>query len=988
MAVGNRTLKVVKYALLPQFLPRIASLFFSGFHYFAFFMAQIYRGARLLPAGHPYLNPSEVGHYSIPDVIGAAGRHLVFRKQNIDQIIIYFVILLGLVLMVLQALFMLVSVFAPQAIALSLDYYFGTQTPASLPGFDSSQDLAFILLDRVFGVKGIFDSCVSTAVSCFRSSADGAFEAGNTVYKPAVFPWPYHEALHAMFNFYSTGLLIVGMMILMYFVIVIVAETAQTGTPFGKRFNKLWAPLRLVVALGLLIPISSGLNSAQFIVLYAAKYGSNFGTNGWLVFNSKLQQGMPTGNSEIIAKPQSPNPRELVQFMMLAHACKAVEEGFITEPFNDKWAHDNNCTSMTIPEEQFTYVDAYLVRTTGDPGTDSLPLSSTPYWAVVNGALDFFDKGDITIRFGDRGCTAEHNTYSGHVIPLCGELTMANATIDQNVAGAFLIQGGYYDLVKYMWGDYNNPGVGGTPDRWSSGKNGVPAGYCDPTEFATMSGGKPDIELWKRSIYNIQQTCPSPQDLSIQTQPEVDWLAGSAESYRIGDGTLWSGPGSAVGTVAGFSPPIAGVVVENIIRDGLTAERAYVNGGGYQIPMDSLSRGWGGAGMWYNRIAQGNGVMTAAAWELPKVSRYPKLMNDILAAKTRNMPNVTPSDIMGGSKGQDTSLQTNRAGDAQAVTALGDLYTAWTKVEDPQKKLTGNTLNDFINMVFGSQGLFDMRDPANQNVHPLALLTALGKGLVEASIRNIIIGMGGQLAQIMSTSAGFSAGSEAAKAFASMAYNVATMTLMAGFILYYILPFLPFVYFFFAVGNWVKGIFEAMVGVPLWALAHIRIDGDGLPGPAALNGYFMIFEIFLRPILIVFGLVAAVTIFAAMASVFNSIFPLAVNNLGGLNYKLSTNVSWLETARGPLDQLFYTVMYAVIMYVMALASFKLIDQIPGSILRWMGSSIVGFQGGGDDAAGSLTNMAQQGSHAVTQATTGMKNMGHAGDSLAKGLRGQ
>ncbi|MEK7801487.1 MAG: hypothetical protein AAB276_03440, partial [Pseudomonadota bacterium] len=341
MAVENRTLKVVKYALLPQFLPRIASLLFSGFHYFAFFMAQIYRGARLLPAGHPYLNPNEIGHFSIPDVIGAAGRHLVFRKQNIDQIIIYFVILLGLVLMVLQALFMLVSIFAPQAMALSLDYYFGSAISGPLAGFNASQDLAFILLDRVFGVPGIFNSCVSSAtVSCFRSAASGAFEAGNTVYKPAIFPWPYHQALHAMFNFYSTGLLIIGMMILMYFVIVIVAETAQTGTPFGKRFNKLWAPLRLVIALGLLIPISSGLNSAQFIVLYAAKYGSNFGTNGWLLYNSNIPQGMPTGDIEIIAKPQAPNPRGLVQFMMLAHACKAIEEGFINQPLNDKWAHD------------------------------------------------------------------------------------------------------------------------------------------------------------------------------------------------------------------------------------------------------------------------------------------------------------------------------------------------------------------------------------------------------------------------------------------------------------------------------------------------------------------------------------------------------------------------------------------------------------------------------------------------------------------------
>ena len=62
--------------------------------------------------------------------------------------------------------------------------------------------------------------------------------------------------------------------------------------------------------------------------------------------------------------------------------------------------------------------------------------------------------------------------------------------------------------------------------------------------------------------------------------------------------------------------------------------------------------------------------------------------------------------------------------------------------------------------------------------------------------------------------------------------------------LFYIIPFMPFIYFFFAVGTWVKAIFEAMVGVPLWALAHIRIDGQGLPGDAAMNGYYLLLEIF------------------------------------------------------------------------------------------------------------------------------------------------
>ena len=75
--------------------------------------------------------------------------------------------------------------------------------------------------------------------------------------------------LHQLFAVYSYGLLLIAVFITIYFMFVVVAETAQSGTAFGKRFNKVWAPIRIVVAFGLLVPIAFGMNSGQFIVLYA-----------------------------------------------------------------------------------------------------------------------------------------------------------------------------------------------------------------------------------------------------------------------------------------------------------------------------------------------------------------------------------------------------------------------------------------------------------------------------------------------------------------------------------------------------------------------------------------------------------------------------------------------------------------------------------------------------------------------------------------------
>src|SRR5690606_7974443 len=150
---------------------------------------------------------------------------------------------------------------------------------------------------------------------------------------------------------------------------------------------------------------------------------------------------------------------------------------------------------------------------------------------------------------------------------------------------------------------------------------------------------------------------------------------------------------------------------------------------------------------------------------------------------------------------------------------------------------------DAINAIFGTQGLFAMCQ--NTDTHPLAQLSILGKGLVEASIRNILGGVGfGIVNALLPNQIGAFMG-----AASGMLFSIASITIVMGFMLFYVMPFMPFLYFFFAVGGWIKGLFEAMVGMPLWALAHLRIEEGGLPGSAGMDGYYLLLEIFIRPIL-------------------------------------------------------------------------------------------------------------------------------------------
>ena len=197
--------------------------------------------------------------------------------------------------------------------------------------------------------------------------------------------------------------------------------------------------------------------------------------------------------------------------------------------------------------------------------------------------------------------------------------------------------------------------------------------------------------------------------------------------------------------------------------------------------------------------------------------------------------------------------------------------------------------------------------------------------------------------------------------------------LSIGFILYYVLPFLPFIYFFFAFSGWIKSIFEAVLAMPLWALAHIKLDGEGLPGPWATNGYFLLLEIFLRPILIIFGFLASITLYASLVNVLNDVFYLVVNNAGGFNFErdLYSATPTIEFMRGPVDEFFLLAIYTVVVYMLGLSSFKMIDQVPNNIMRWMGVTVSTFQEHAGDPAGELVGRMFQSSQVTSAQLTSM-----------------
>ena len=965
--------QIIKYALLPGVIPRLIALFGTGFSNITFLIAQVYGGMKLLPPSHPYLQPENFGRFSVRQVIAAAANNLVFSLKNIDQIIIFFTILIGLILIVFQAVLFAIAifsqpVFAAAASSTGVQSFF--QSTAAVP---PDNDIAFIILDRIFGTTGIFNSCVSKMTICedYRGNPMVAITGS--------YPYPFHKALHAMLAFYSYGIFFVATIIIIYFVITITAETAASGTPFGKRFNKTWVVPRLILFFALLMPLNvngqnTGLNGAQLIALNAAKFGSNFATNGWTRFNETLTTTHLGEAEALIATPNFPESSSLLQFMFVAKACQIAEaaayehkvDAYIVRNAlaNNIQAQSQGASKAKAKAEDDAQKELFgntppaakdlaenaayqkLVNkkmsspqfqaevkknVAAEPGAAVKNLANTynmsgdqiyelsqesaiklTEYAYVQSEV-FVNYGNITIRFGERD-PKRFPTMAGNVSPLCGEINITVSDVKET--GARFVQENYYVILQSLW---MNP------------------------DFAIAA------DCFVRHI------TPTDSDPKCTNQPDDNFI----NYYKN--------------------------FVKDVAFDNLsTAIQYQIEDSNWTIPPELKAKGWGGAAIWYNRIAQMNGAVTTAIFNFPRPSSYPFVMEVTAEQHRRSDPNPSPLTRFDPILGNGQMIEFSRTKDQPMITALNAAYKFWQDAgaEGTKTKITANAFSDTINTIFGTEGIFDMRN--STNIHPLAQLSAVGRGMMEATIRNALFAFAGTVAGGMSGIVNpfvGTLGNVAAGTFKSLVF--ATMAL--GFTLYYVVPMLPYFYFIFAISGWVKSIFEATVAMPLWALGHLRIDGEGLPGQAGNNGYFLLFEIFLRPILILCGLLASVTIFAATVSVLNDVFDLVTKNVGGFNTSTeqASDPTNLEFYRSSVDQFFFTVMYVIICYMMGTACFKLIDQILNKILRWMGFGIAAFQEDAGDPASQIVGQSYQGAQKLGFTLDRLGgNTGITADSLA------
>lgn len=634
-------------------------------------------------------------------------------------------------------------------------------------------------------------------------------------------PGAVQGALRKMMRFFSEAMLIIASIKLLYELIQMTAESAHTGKPGGEA-NKLWAPIRLVIAIGLLVPLASGMNSGQYIVMTIAKLGSGLASQTWKVFAEKFSEGQK------LANPKSAhfNARNLVASTLHIYVCKEI-------------------------------VNYYS-------------QGSSSWFGLVTTPPDL---------------VAEQIQSSGIVTK-----KVFGNNIDNAICGTII---------------YNAPqqATGSSPDD----ADYVNLATANQNLFQNVT--EPQIATKAKQIAQLFLTDTSVTLSSTQTTDDL------ANTFIT--------------------------TMDNSFASSSTGANAF-KAITKKIIDASDQQGWTSAGVWFLAItrAQGdiiNGGYSMPSAQAPNVSKIAKTGNDVIVKKyvafedwfnNSTRPQDNTGAAVGAPQAEASSysllhaISTGEFGISFILQILDNMAVMghlWDS--DPMKAFgdLGSSANPFGEIAeFGYKKIHLALDYVGLifevGVAALGVNLAAGFAISVPILGGMLSGLASGLGYILPT-------------FFSLCTFAAFILLLGGVLLAFVVPMLAFIHFFFAILTWLGSLVEAMIAAPFFALAHLTPKGEGFAGPHTRNAYLLLFQVLVRPVLYIFGLIGSFLMFYVGAKFLNAMF-----------YEAAKSVHVFDGSTAFVAKLVFSVMYAMLLYGIANTSFKMIDHIPNHALKWMGGS--------------------------------------------------
>jgi conjugal transfer/type IV secretion protein DotA/TraY len=653
------------------------------------------------------------------------------------------------------------------------------------------------------------------------------------------------NALGPLMQTYNTAILVIASLVIFWAIISIVVDTARTGQIGGGRHSMVWVPIRFVFSLGLMIPLASGFNSGQLIVIKLAEWGSNLGSTGWFTYAASVL------DTSLIAPVAYNGQVETAVSLAKIWTC--------AETYNMNLRDGGGISAN------------YRIQHYVNGGVTSPTLAA----ANITAAPQF---NNVTIKVGNRSSKR-----------LCG----------------------MYKVPNPMWSGLDPDG---SPDDIYK-RAGREARRAHLNAFVSMLPGAYSIGCSLAIEYNNYRTPACVQPGAVAT------------NAVYGDGV--------VPTAAQIDAMVTGYVTS--VNAGMATVRTmldtHITGGTFMTQLQA--EGWAGMGKWYHTISSLNkafGEITGTGVEISDGKLEQKIGYEAFVSLFRS-----GKEKKSKKKAAETALKFSEWWDGASSAAAPGSFSAAVAEKAPPSSGTGvengkGAIGRIMNNLFGGAGTFFTFDGSGSATYPLASLSKTGQDFVNYTLTAYAAVAAMQVAAGAGASVPSPFVSGALKAInevlqgpvGEMLSSLLFTMMIAGLVLVYYIPLLPWIRVTFSVLSWIVSIFEAVVVAPLLALANLSTEGDGLFTQTGRTMWISGLNILLRPILTVIGFVASLLIFNSMVLYVNDTFNATTSMVSAGGFLAAIN--WIV----------YTVIYVFIIYTLANTTFKLIDDMPNTVSKWIG----------------------------------------------------
>lgn len=627
---------------------------------------------------------------------------------------------------------------------------------------------------------------------------------------------PLQNATQGLMQIYNSGVLIIAGVMLFWSILSVVVDTAKTGTVGGGRHNMVWAPIRIVFALGLIIPLgTTGFSSGQFMVMKLAEWGNNFGTRAWMTYVNGINS-----SSLMVTALNGQNPTGLVNQYMNMWLCRIAYNAYeaqvgngtiapaqeVLEKFGNirggRKTYFGNDTDLKSGCGTITYIDGtdpqlQVADTSNAPGADEIRPAQLAIMNAYTTALNNLAQPArrVACEFAAEFFTNEIEgtpvLYSplpsgGEICP-AGSLGTVNDGVFGNIANVNAMVASFTGTVQ---------------PQLNAARNTIQA-YIGSADFMDdlAARGWAGMGMWYHRISQMNQIALSFNNPTVSIT-DGDWgmrLAGDNEhGKKIREviskyDAWWKANGAMVASVA--APPAQpGQSSHRPANNALERPEQAIEAEGF---VSALQNATNAQGMW-NTIAGILGFGTGSPFLFDLVEK--------------DNPNTYPL------------AELVSTGNQIILTGIG--------------VIGGLTLVPIIGAAISAG---------------VSWVPFIGSGMA-AAIGNIVQALqSGPAYEFFGT--------------------IGVMLIASGALVSYYVPIIPFMRTVFSVLTWIVSVFEAVVMVPIAALSFITTEGEGL---GAKQTWTLWLNVLMRPILTVFGFVGALLVFNAFVVFFNDAFATAL----------------------------------------------------------------------------------------------------------------